>query len=186
MANCVSKRTGSFRGVFLLLTAALSLAGCASLPNSGPTGNEIKSAATAKSTDFPYVLVEVATADSLPPQPGQSGSTILNLVRQPTDLLGPGDILNITIYEAGVTLFGGSGVRATAAGTPGFDPSSTSERLPAVRVDDGGFIKVPFVGRIRQLGEQRPSSSRSFKADCVECRRIPRSLSQYRSRSPTA
>jgi len=98
------------------------------------------------------VLVEVETPESIPPAPSQSGSAILNVVRQPTDLLGPGDVLNITVYEAGVALFGGSGMRAAGSATAGFDPSSTSERLPAVRVDDDGFIKVPFVGRIRAAG----------------------------------
>jgi len=149
----VPQRRSVIRSVFLLLTASLTLAGCASLPSSGPTGvEEVRKAATAKSSEFPYVLVEVETPESIPPAPSQSGSAILNVVRQPTDLLGPGDVLNITVYEAGVALFGGSGMRAAGSATAGFDPSSTSERLPAVRVDDDGFIKVPFVGRVRAAG----------------------------------
>jgi len=148
----VPQRTGVLRGAFLLFAAAFTLSGCASLPSSGPTGTEIRQAARAKSTEFPYVLVEVESPASIPPAPAQSGSAALNIVRQPTDLLGPGDVLNITVYEAGVALFGNTNARAATAASSGFDPSATAERLPAMRVDDEGFIKVPFIGRVRAAG----------------------------------
>jgi polysaccharide export outer membrane protein len=66
------------------------------------------------------------------------------------DTVGPGDVLNITIYEAGVSLFGNSSARAGAVST--FDPSAKAEKLPAVRVDDNGLIRVPFAGLIRAAG----------------------------------
>ena len=148
----VSQRTGALRGVLLLLTAALTLSGCASMPSSGPTGVEIRRGATPKQGDFQYTLVEVQAPADVPPGPGQSGSAVLNVVRQPTDLLGPGDVLNITVYEAGVALFGGSNLRSSGTATAAFDPSSTAERLPTMRIDDDGFIQVPFVGRVRAAG----------------------------------
>ena len=150
MTMRVSQRTGTLRGVLILLTAALGLSGCASLPSSGPTGVEIRRAA-AKPDKFPYVLVPVDSAEVLPLPPGIPQST-LDIIRQPTDLLGPGDVLNVTIYEAGVTLFGNSGVRASGAAAAGFDTSSSAEKLPPIRVDDQGYIKVPFVGRVRAAG----------------------------------
>lgn len=147
----VSQRTGALRGVFLLFAAAVSLSGCASLPSSGPTGTEIRRAA-AKPSEFPFVLVEVENQATVPPGPGQAGSAVLNVVRRPTDLLGPGDVINVTIYEAGVALFGNSGLRSTGAATTSFDPSANAERLPTIRVDDDGFIQVPYVGRVRAAG----------------------------------
>ena len=146
----VSQRTGALRGVLILSTAALGLSGCASLPSSGPTGTEIRRAA-AKPAEFPFVLVHVDGAESVPPIPGLPEST-LNVVRQPTDLLGPGDVLNVSIYEAGVALFGNSGVRSAGPNGATFDTSSTAEKLPPIRVDDEGYIKVPFVGRVRAAG----------------------------------
>lgn len=148
----VPQRTVVLRGVLLLLSAAFALSGCASLPSSGPTGTEIRRAAAANATDFPYVLVDVESPASIPPGPAQVGSAALNIVRQPTDLLGPGDVINVTVYEAGVALFGNSNVRAATSAGGGFDPSSTAERLPAMRVDDDGFINVPFIGRVRAAG----------------------------------
>jgi len=49
-------------------------------------------------------------------------------------------------------LFGTALRTAAASGTTVIDTSSSAERLPAVRVDDYGYIKVPFVGRLRAAG----------------------------------
>jgi polysaccharide export outer membrane protein len=62
-------------------------------------------------------------------------------------------VLTITIYEAGVALFGNSALRTAAAeGGATVDTTSTAERLPTVRVDDYGYIRVPFVGRLHAAG----------------------------------
>lgn len=149
---CVPQRSGSFRGAVLVLSAPLALASCASLPSSGPTGTAIRRAAEAKPgfNQYPFTLIEVESAKDIPGDTPLPAPSVLPLVRQPTDLLGPGDVLNITVYEAGVALFGNSALRNAASG--GSEPSSTAERLPAVRVDDNGYIRVPFVGRLRAAG----------------------------------
>ncbi len=147
----LSQRTEVVRRTALLV-ATLALVGCASLPRSGPTGTEIRrAAASASSSEFPFVLLEVDRAADLPSVPTLP-APVLNLVRQPTDLLGPGDVLNVTVYEAGVALFGDSALRSSATAGAGFDPASSAERLPPMRVDDQGYINVPFVGRLRAAG----------------------------------
>jgi len=131
----------------------MMLSGCASLPVSGPTGSDIKHAARAEQAQFPFALVELESNAQVPPAPSLPAKTLADALPRPTDLLGPGDVINITIYEAGVALFGNSNLRsAVAAGGGAVDTSSTAERLPAVRVDDYGFIKVPFIGRVRAAG----------------------------------
>lgn len=149
---CVPQRSGSFRGAVLASAGALAIAGCATLPSSGPTGNEIRHAAVAKPGQFPFTLVEVENAAAIPLAPAIAASTLTSMPPRPTDLIGPGDLLNITVYEAGVSLFGTALRTAATAGTTAIDTSSTAERLPAVRVDDYGYIKVPFIGRIRAAG----------------------------------
>lgn len=148
----VPQRSGSFRRAVSVSTGALALVGCASLPSSGPTGVAIRKAAEAQahSNQYPFTLIEVQSLKEIPvdlPLPTSAG---LAIVRQPTDLLGPGDVLNITVYEAGVALFGNSALRSAVLGAN--EPSSTAERLPAVRVDDSGSIRVPFVGRLHAAG----------------------------------
>jgi polysaccharide export outer membrane protein len=148
----VPRRSGSFRGATFVSAAALALSGCASLPSSGPTGIEIRHAAVAKTGQFPFTLVEVTSTATLPLAPGVPVSTLATMPPQPTDLLGPGDVLNISVYEAGVSLFGTALRTVAAGGSTVVDTSSTAERLPPVRVDDYGYIRVPFVGRIRAAG----------------------------------
>jgi polysaccharide export outer membrane protein len=150
--NCVPRRSGSLRGALCVLTAALTLGGCASLPSSGPTGVEIRRAATPKAGQYPFTLVEVLNPATIPAAPANPIPSLAAMPPQPTDLLGPGDVLNISVYEAGVSLFGTALRTVAVAGATGMDTSSTAERLPPIRVDDYGYIRVPFVGRIRAAG----------------------------------
>jgi polysaccharide export outer membrane protein len=150
---CVPRRSRLFRGASFISMAAIALSGCASLPVSGPTGAEIRHAARTQQAQFPFTLIEVVAASQVPPPPAVPAATLAAVPPRPTDLLGPGDVLNITIYEAGVALFGNSNLRSAVASSGGMiDTSSSAERFPAVRVDDYGYIKVPFVGRVRAAG----------------------------------
>lgn len=140
-----------FRGATVVLTT-LALGACAGLPESGPTGADIRHAASSPAAQYPFKLVDVVTASSLPPVPPIPSSVLTTMPPQPTDLLGPGDVLNITVYEAGVSLFGTALRAAAVAETSGMSTSSTAEQLPPVRIDDYGYIKVPFVGRLHAAG----------------------------------
>ena len=141
-------------------SAALVLAGCSTLPVSGPTGSEIQRAARHASAadlgQLPFKIVSVTTAEALPPPAFVPASTMAVPLAPPTDLIGPGDTLNITIYEAGVSLFGKTATRLgspTASATASsVDQSANAERIPGVRVDDRGDIRLPFVGRVRAAG----------------------------------
>jgi polysaccharide biosynthesis/export protein len=153
LTNCVPQRSNRFRSASLISVTALALTACASLPSSGPTAAEIKKAAGANASPYPFQIVEVETPAAVPPFPVIPVSTLATLPPPPTDLLGPGDLLTITIYEAGVSLFGNSALRtAAAAGGASVDTTSTAERLPTIRVDDYGYIRVPFVGRLHAAG----------------------------------
>ena len=147
----VPQRSGSFRSALAMLCGCAALAGCASLPSSGPTGMEIRRAAVAKPGRYPFTLIAVETPATIPSPPSIPSSALVTMPPRPTDLIGPGDVLNVTIYEAGVSLFG-TALRTAAIGGSGMDTSSSAERLPTMRVDDYGYIKVPFVGRLRAAG----------------------------------
>jgi polysaccharide export outer membrane protein len=95
--------------------------------------------------------VPVENAAALPPPPAVPVSTLATLPPPPTDIIGPGDTLDIAIYEAGVTLFGNTGIRGGGSATA-FDPAARVEKMPEVRVDDAGNIRLPFVGRLRVAG----------------------------------
>jgi polysaccharide export outer membrane protein len=126
------------------------LGGCASLPISGPTGSEVEKANADKHEQLKFTLVELTDFSTLPGVPGLPPVTNPAAPPPPTDLIGPDDVLDISIYEAGVTLFAGSSVRGALA--EGASSGSQAEHLPLVRVDDDGYIRLPYSGRMRAAG----------------------------------
>lgn len=131
------------------LALLCSVAGCSSLPSSGPTGSQIIKSAEAPESRIS--IVELSDAATIPAQLPLVADTLPNLPPPPTDMVGPGDVLDISIYEAGVHLFGGGAAPAAAAGA--YDPSAKVEKLPPSRVDDEGYITIPFAGKIRVVGK---------------------------------
>lgn len=140
-----------------LLAFATLLAGCASLPTSGPTGSQVqKSIANSEAqAQLPILLAEVRTAADLPPPPlAAASATLTELAPPPTDLIGPGDILDITVYEAGVTLFAPGGANAGGGDKSAIvaSPGVQAQKLPPSRVNDNGDIVIPYAGKLHVLG----------------------------------
>lgn len=129
----------------LAITGTLSA--CATLPSSGPTGSQVIDRVETSAGEIQ--LVSVTDMASLPAPTAPPRMTLAELPPPPTDMVGPGDVLEISIYEAGVSLFGNEGRVAPSAA---FDPSAKAHTLPLSRVDDDGNIVIPFVGSLRVLG----------------------------------
>ncbi|HMI20225.1 MAG TPA: polysaccharide biosynthesis/export family protein [Sphingomonas sp.] len=134
------------------LSGLALLAGCASLPSSGPTASEIRRG-TQDQNQLGFKIVDIdgpllqqivardAAADAAQP-------TLSSLARDGrNDVVGPGDLLSIGIYEVGVSLFGSS---ADSGGVA--DPSARAETFPEVIVDRDGTITLPYVGRLNVAG----------------------------------
>lgn len=130
---------------------AISLSACATLPSSGPTGSQIQRSIERSDATSSIKLIELRDVSMLPASPVAPLAVLQNLTPPPTDMVGPGDVLDIAIYESGVTLFGGSKPSADS-GTGTFDTTSKAERLLANRVDDNGDIQVPYAGRLHVAG----------------------------------
>lgn len=136
----------------VLVTVMAGLSGCATLPSSGPTGNQIQKSARDFNVDGTGIKV-VAVQDfaALPPPPDRPPAFSPDFVAPPSDMIGPGDVLEISIYESGVTLFGGSAARV-AANASSLEPTVKVERLQGISVDDDGDIRLPFIGRVKAAG----------------------------------
>jgi polysaccharide export outer membrane protein len=137
--------------IYLALLAGL--AGCATLPSSGPTGRQIeKSSVAPKDGSPPIQLVKISSAADVPVAPAVvAPATLLPTgASTPTDMVGPGDVLEINIYEAGVTLFASTANTSAAAQMSA--PGVQVQKLPPTRVDDLGDITIPYAGTIYVSG----------------------------------
>lgn len=137
---------------FVYMVLLAGLAGCATLPSSGPTGKQIRKSTAATEDSAAIEVVEVQKATDIPAASGgvSPASVLPQSTPTPTDMVGPGDVLDINIYEAGVTLFA-SGGSAGAAGQLAA-PGVQVQKLPLTRVDDGGYINIPYAGKLRVAG----------------------------------
>lgn len=139
---------------FVCLSLLAGLAGCASLPTSGPTGRQIeKSLRAPESGNAQIKLVEVDTIAQVPEALSSTATSQLSdLPPPPTDMIGPGDVLDINIYEAGVTLFASASTASQASQASTFNPGVQVQKLPPSRVDDDGDIAIPYAGKLHVVG----------------------------------
>lgn len=135
----------------LAAAAVMALAGCATLPTSGPTGSDIRAQVAKDAGKLGITLVQVQTVNDLPqpaalPAPFRADYT----PPPPTELVGPGDVLNVSVFETGIALFGRSAAIPSEGG--GIDPAARAERFPPLRVSDQGTISIPYVGQVNVAG----------------------------------
>lgn len=134
----------------IVIGCSILLGACATLPSGGPTGSQILKDAKSLEERTSLTIVEIEDAASLPNQQIPAALLLPDRAPPPTDMVGPGDVLQIAIYEAGVSLFGSGSSTAEASG---FDPSARAHTLPPSRVDDSGYIVVPYAGQLHVAGK---------------------------------
>ncbi|MCH8951275.1 MAG: polysaccharide biosynthesis/export family protein [Proteobacteria bacterium] len=132
----------------------LSLGACA-LPRSGPDYGEITSAAA---PDLPFEVVRVTpavtTATRIDERSGFSRAFI-DARTENTATVAPGDVMAITVWEnIDQGLLNPQGIGATP--------------LPHVKVDERGFIFVPYIGLIRAAGRTLSQLREAIRARLAE------------------
>lgn len=154
---------------------ALALPACSGLPAAGPTISQVERTAD-PALDVFLVKVTPPVVRTLAdykldgfPQPFQLDT------HRPSVALQPGDMVGVSIYEAGgTTLFGGGasgGAGAPGAPTPQPSVSAMATTLPGQLVEPSGQILIPFVGRVRVAG-RTPSEA----ADEIARRLAPQTV----------
>lgn len=116
------------------------LAGCQTLPRDGPSGSGVIKGASSAEATRSYAIVDLSfdLSERLRMAPARSfaGLALANS-QQPTDLIGIGDVLAISIFAPGTSLFGGEG---------------GGSALPPITVDRNGAVAVPYAGMINVVG----------------------------------
>jgi polysaccharide biosynthesis/export protein len=140
--------------VFAVSLAPLTV-GCASIPSSGPSGSQLRAQIEAPNPSLPIAIVEVTSMEVLPVS-ARIAEVFAGPIAapEPTERVGQGDVLDIAVYESGITLFGtsSSAPRSASSAQAGLGSAARGERLPPFRVNDGGFINFPYVGDVRVAG----------------------------------
>ncbi|MEN5147147.1 polysaccharide biosynthesis/export family protein [Brevundimonas diminuta] len=128
-----------------LMIVAL-LAGCSTLPRDGPSGRRVVEGASSpeRAGDYAIVNLDFALSERLKAAPPPSFSSLaLASSEAPTDVIGVGDTLAVSIFEPGGGLFGG--VSSTSA-------SAGQQTLPPLTVNRDGQVPVPFAGNVSVQG----------------------------------
>jgi polysaccharide export outer membrane protein len=154
------KRLGS--PLFALVVVAL-LPACSVLPGTGPKSDAVNGNATAgvkSAAPLPYVLVDV-TADTIgflsQPNLITFQGEFPDKRAKPNQVVGVGDVLNISIFEAAP---GGLFTPGQAAGAR---PGNFVD-LPAQAVDQKGSIYVPYAGEIPAAARTIPEIQQAIVA----------------------
>src|SRR5882762_1469270 len=134
------------------LLSVILIGGCAYVSSEGPTTKEVKAAGKppgAGAAVIQIVDVDDAVARQLLAQRSlRMFSETLGTSEATSEKLGPGDVVEVSIWEAPpATLFGvsSSDIRSAPSG-------GRATTLPEQMIDAEGFISVPFAGRIRAAG----------------------------------
>lgn len=122
------------------LSVVVSIVASCALPRSGPNRNELFAGSVQREGDAFVVEVNqrVIAATSIVPALGFS-QAFQNAGPTSTEVIRPGDVLGLTIYEnVEDGLLAGQGTNAAL--------------INEVTVDGAGFIFIPYAGRIRAAG----------------------------------
>ncbi|NDW04361.1 polysaccharide biosynthesis/export family protein [Jiella pacifica] len=140
------------------------LAGCSSLPNSGPHDDAIRTQASLTigekhPVSYGYALVDLSDT-VLQAIGGERGNDTFKSFGggrggAPTITLGVGDVIQITVYESQP---GGLFIPAEAGSRPG-----NYVTFPSQTIGKNGYITVPYAGSVRAVGR----SQSDIEADIV-------------------
>jgi polysaccharide export outer membrane protein len=143
------------------MLSAVLLSGCASLPSSGPTARQVQRASKdAHSLGFQIVDLDAAAFRQLANAAGPvtTEGRFAPLAQDGrVDRISPGDELQISIFEVGVTLFGpmasfgGEGGASANTGMNG-NETAVSRRMGVLTVAADGTIRLPYMGRLMVAG----------------------------------
>lgn len=152
-----------FRSPLFVMAIASLLPGCSLLPGTGPKSDAVNGNATAgvrSTTPLPYALVDI-TAGTIgflsQPNLITFKGEFQDKRPKPTQVVGVGDVLNISIFEAAP---GGLFTPGQAAGAR---PGNFVD-LPAQAVDQKGSVYVPYAGEIPAAGRTIPEIQQAVVA----------------------
>ncbi len=147
----------SLRIAATLLAAALSA--CTTIPNVGPSTSSVEGSAGQPGPDaslIQVVPVDDAVARRLLVQRKQRlfSEALGAAMPEAGTMVGPGDVIEVNIWEAPPATLFSSGATSDLRGTTS---GSRVVTLPEQVIDRDGFVNVPFAGKIAAAGRSIPA-----------------------------
>lgn len=132
------------------------------LPTSGPSREQVEEV-TASPNDMGMQIVEVNDAVArrvLASQRQSLFSEVFDATAQPGYVIGAGDVIEVSVWEAPPAALFGSGAIDPRSG-----PSTTRvTALPEQMVNSNGSVNIPFAGQIKAAGR----SPQEIEADVIQ------------------
>ena len=149
MNHTLALHAGAPRLVLAALLAGV-LAGCTTLGAAGPSSGQVRKIEGQNYAGEPVALIELNAQTSARVAANEQARSLarqLGDARAGASAIGPGDVLDIALWEAPpAVLFGGGGV------IPGVDSGAQGRTVVQQEVDAAGMISVPFAGPIMVTG----------------------------------
>ena len=158
MSDRIGKDAFAASGARLLFGAsvcfALALSGCSALPDSGPSTDAVLNGAAQTAPDgaaiqnYELADIDPSVIEALSVRSPGSLAKRFGDYRPPIDpVIGVGDVVRITIWEAG-----SGGLFSSTPIVGQFSTGANSATIPDQSVGRDGTITVPFAGRVRAVG----------------------------------
>lgn len=160
-------RIGS--GIILTGLACVALTGCAEFPEGGPNARSVIGDAGPGGISH-YALVRVTPtviqALAIEP-PGVLSQSFTDSAPPPSQPIGIGDVISITIWDFGGLLSTAAGQPAASAPMVGTTPTQSlpvagTSTIPSQAVDQDGNVTVPYAGAIHAVGLSTTALQRSI------------------------
>lgn len=156
-------------GRAIALTGMLCLAACSTLGQGGPTSAAISKANGVSVGNAQIKVVDVTDAVARRVMQAQRLPLLSEAIGDaaPTDtVIGRGDVLQVTVWEAPPAVLFGSSSSFGGGNGGGMGASGTAvgqnSTIPEMMVDEGGRIRLPFVGAVRAAGLTPPQVEREI------------------------
>jgi polysaccharide biosynthesis/export protein len=144
------------------IALAVALSGCAQLGASGPSSRSINRAQINDPRIRVVDLDEPVTRSVVAASSSEAFAKVFGDVPQRNGLIAPGDVLDISVWEAPPAVLFTSG-RAIAPGV-GMPTYASGSDFPGQMVDADGTITVPFAGRVKAIGRAPAEVAREIAA----------------------
>lgn len=154
--RCSSSRARGIAQIAASVAMVAALGACANLPSSGPTARTVVRPPPDDANALQVRVVDLRP-DTLPVNhaPGAADQDVLSAIGAGTilersDFIRKGDQLSVSVYEVGVSLFGGVTALGSPIPTPE-TPTASAQRV-TIQVDDDGRITLPYIGIVHVAG----------------------------------